>query len=447
MKSHLILIVDDENSNRNTLRRVLEREEYRVLESENGKQALALLQTVQPALLITDLKMPKMNGLELLTEVKDLYPNIEVIMMTAYGTVETAVEAMKQGAWDFISKPIKRADLVRAVRKALEKRDLLLENQALKEELANVGSGDWVNSSPAMQKLTEEARQVADSEASVFLVGESGTGKSMLARWIHNRSPRKHKKFITLNCGAIPETLLETELFGHEAGAFTGAKKQRKGRFEVAHQGTLFLDEVTEMSPHLQVKFLRVLQDGEFERIGGHQTMQSDVRIIAATNRNPIEEIKKGNLREDLYYRLNVIPLELPPLRERKEDILILARHFAFKHAERNRRPPKEITPTALEILANWTWSGNVRELQNVLERAVVLCRGENIDVQDLPVNMQNYIPSTDAFHFRVGTSLKDVEKRLIQATLQSVDGDKNKAAKILGITARTLYRREAEWK
>ena len=197
MKSHLILIVDDENSNRNTLRRVLEREEYRVLESENGKQALALLQTVQPALLITDLKMPKMNGLELLTEVKDLYPNIEVIMMTAYGTVETAVEAMKQGAWDFISKPIKRADLVRAVRKALEKRDLLLENQALKEELANVGSGDWVNSSPAMQKLTEEARQVADSEASVFLVGESGTGKSMLARWIHNRSPRKHKKFIT----------------------------------------------------------------------------------------------------------------------------------------------------------------------------------------------------------------------------------------------------------
>jgi two-component system, NtrC family, response regulator HydG len=442
-----ILIVDDEESNRLALRRVLQREGYAVIEAKDGQEALRIARRLPPAVMVTDLKMPKVGGLELLKRIRASNADIEVIVMTAYGSVETAVEAMKQGAWDFVSKPIKRADLIRAVRKAIQKHDLQRENRELRLELAQARPENWVGNSPSMRRILEEAEQVADSEASVLLVGESGTGKGLLARRIHGRSPRHSGKLVTLNCGAIPEALMESELFGHEKGAFTGAKERRKGRFELAQGGTLFLDEVTEMSPHLQVKLLRVLQDGEFERVGGSETIVSNARIIAATNRSPLQAIEEGILRADLYYRLNVIQLSLPPLRERPEDIPLLARHFVLETSRKNKRPPKELTKEAMECLALWRWPGNVRELENAIERAVVLSRKEQIELTDLPAMLRERTSDSDMLQFLPGTPLKEVERRLILATLGLVDGDKNKAANLLGITARTIYRKEAEWK
>jgi len=442
-----ILIVDDESSNRKTLGRLLSREGHGVLEAEDGQSALTILATNSPKLMIADLMMPGLSGIDLLKAAKKTNPNLEVIVMTAYGTVEAAVEAMKSGAWDFISKPLKRAELIRAVSRALEKHSLSSENRALKAALARAVPEDWVANSQAMHALTEEARQVADSEASIFLEGESGTGKSMLARWIHNRSPRRQAKFITLNCGAIPENLLESELFGHEAGAFTGAKQRRRGRFELAEGGTMFLDEVTEMSPQTQVKLLRVLQEGEFERVGGTHTIKANARIIAATNREPQKAIEEGRLRADLYYRLNVIPLNLPPLRDRPRDIPLLARRFAMRHSERNRRPLKEISEAAITALSAYNWPGNVRELENAIERAVVLCKGSQIEVENLPLSLQNHQPNIGELKFVAGTPLKNIERAVIEATLRLVDGDKLRAAEILGITARTIYRREAEWR
>jgi transcriptional regulator with PAS, ATPase and Fis domain len=284
--------------------------------------------------------------------------------------------------------------------------------------------------------------------ASILLLGESGTGKSKLAQHIHKNSPRAHKELITINCGAIPESLMESELFGHEAGAFTGARQQRKGRFELAHNGTLFLDEITELSPQLQVKLLRILQDGAFERVGGNKTLRCDVRLIAASNRNPQEAIKEKKLREDLYYRLNVVQLRLPALRERSEDIPALALHFSRIHAQRNRRIHKEISKDAMNQLIGWHWPGNVRELENVMERAVVLSQGNEFLPHDLPFEIQEQEQQQGSkLIFTMGTPLKDIERIVIQETLRRVDGDKNRAAEILGITARTIYRREAEWK
>ena len=442
-----ILIVDDEESNRTALRRVLQREGYTVMEAGDGQEALRIARREPPAVMVTDLKMPKLGGLELLKRIKAGGSDIEVIVMTAYGSVETAVEAMKEGAWDFVSKPIKRAELIRAVRKAIQKHDLQRENRELKRELAQARPEDWIGSSPPMRRILEEAEQVADSEASVLIVGESGTGKGLLARRIHGRSPRQAGKLVTLNCGAVPEALMESELFGHEKGAFTGARERRKGRFELAKRGTLFLDEVTEMSPHLQVKLLRVLQDGEFERVGGTETIVSDARIIAATNRNPQKAIEEGRLRADLYYRLNVIQLTLPPLRERPEDIPLLARHFVLRASEKNKRPAKEIGGDAMESLLSWRWPGNVRELENAIERAVVLSRSDQISLPDMPAELREHVPDGELLHFLPGTPLKDVERRLILATLSMVGGDKSRAAAMLGITARTIYRKEAEWR
>lgn len=443
----MILVVDDEPSNRKTLRMVLEREGHAVLEAQDGQQAYQVLQEKAPAVMITDLKMPNLNGLDLLKRAKQLHPAMEVIMMTAYGTIDTAVEAMKQGAWDFISKPIKRGELLRAVQRALQKQSLQAENLALRAELAKTRPNDWIGQSRVMKQLTEEARSVADSEASVFLIGASGTGKSRLARWIHQASPRSNAPFVVLNCGAIPESLLESEMFGHEKGAFTNASQRKIGKFEAAHNGTLFLDEVTEMAPHLQVKLLRVLQDGEFERVGGVKTLHSNVRIIAATNRDPAQAISEGQLRQDIYYRLNVIQLELPSLQDRQEDIPLLANHFLRVHATKNNRPFKNLTVAALNILQDWRWPGNVRELENVIERAVVLSKGDRIDTSDLPAHIRNHIPEDNVLHFPIGTPLKEVERRMIETTLNLVKGDKSKAAELLGMTIRTLYRREAEWK
>jgi len=442
-----VLVVDDEASNRTALERILVREDLEVVHAADGHEALQRVRLDRPHLMLTDFKMPGMTGLELLKLARSIAPSLEVIVMTAYGTVETAVEAMKEGAADFVTKPLRRADIVRAVRKALERRRLLMENQSLRDELARTRPDEVVGRSAPMQYLLEEARQVADSMASVLLTGDSGTGKGRLARWIHDHSPRRDRKLVTVNCGALPESLLESELFGHEAGAFTGAQGRREGRFDIARGGTLFLDEVTEMSPSLQVKLLRVLQDGEYERVGGTRTLQADVRILAATNRDPEAAIRDGKLREDLYYRLNVIRLHLPPLRLRREDVPLLAQHFLQLHAARNKRGVDRLSHEAVDALCAWKWPGNVRELENAIERAVVLCRGDTIEVAHLPRALRDVKPLPDALTFRVGTPLKEVERAMIESTLQVCDGDKGMAARLLGITARTIYRREAEWR
>ena len=442
-----VLVVDDEASNRTALERILVREHLEVIHAADGEEALQRVRLDQPHLMLTDFKMPGMTGLELLKLVRSVSPSLEVIVMTAYGTVETAVEAMKEGAADFVTKPLRRSDIVRAVRKALERRRLVLENQDLREQLSRMRPDEVVGRSAPMQVLLEEAGQVADSEASVLLTGESGTGKGRLARWIHDHSPRREQKLVTINCGALPEGLLESELFGHEAGSFTGAQGRREGRFDLARGGTLFLDEVTEMSPSVQVKLLRVLQDGEYERVGGTRTLQADVRIVAATNREPEVAIREGRLREDLYYRLNVIRLQLPALRERRSDVPLLAQHFLRLHAARNRREVSGFSSAAIDALTAWHWPGNVRELENAVERAVVLCRSDTIEVAHLPRSLRSVDTTPGALSFRVGTPLKEVERSMIEATLAACDGDKSMAARLLGITARTIYRREADWR
>lgn len=443
----IVLVVDDEEANRLTLERILVREGLNVRHAANGREALERAREEPVALMLTDLKMPGMDGLSLMKTARSLDPDLEVIVMTAYGTVETAVEAMKEGAYDFVTKPLRRADLVRAVRKALEKRALVAENRALKDELARAQPEDLIGRSGPMRALLEEARQVADSEASVLITGESGTGKGLLARWLHRSSPRRDGRLITVNCAALPEALLESELFGYEPGAFTGAQGRKEGRFDLARGGSLFLDEITEMSPGVQAKLLRVLQDGEYERVGGTKTLRADVRVIAATNRDPEAVVREGRLREDLYYRLNVIRLALPPLRERRDDIPLLARHFVALHAKRNKRPVAGVSAEAMDALITWPWPGNVRELENALERAVVLARGELIGLGDLPPPLRAQQLGPSVLHFAVGTPLNKVERDMIEATLKAVGGDKARAAALLGITSRTIYRREAEWR
>ncbi len=443
----IVLVVDDEEANRLTLERILVREGLNVVHAANGREALERAREQPVALMLTDLKMPGMDGLSLMKTARSLDPDLEVIVMTAYGTVETAVEAMKEGAYDFVTKPLRRADLVRAVRKALEKRALVAENRALKVELARAQPEDLIGRSGPMRLLLEEALQVADSEASVLITGESGTGKGLLARWLHRSSPRREGRLVTVNCAALPEALMESELFGYEPGAFTGAQGRKEGRFDLARGGTLFLDEITEMSPGVQAKLLRVLQDGEYERVGGTRTLRADVRVIAATNREPEAVVRDGKLREDLYYRLNVIRLTLPPLRERRDDIPLLARHFVALHAIRNKRPVGGLSAEAMEALITWPWPGNVRELENALERAVVLARGELIGLADLPPALRAQQSGPSVLHFSVGTPLNRVERDMIEATLKAVGGDKARAAALLGITSRTIYRREAEWR
>ena len=441
-----VLVVDDDAANRVTMERILAREGYQVVHAESGREAMQLLRSEGADLVLTDLKMPGMSGIDLLKAARKVDPDLEVVVMTAYGTVETAVEAMKEGAYDFVSKPLRRMELVSALRKALEKRQLQLENRRLREQLAAVGEGEMIGRSDAMRTLLDEVEQVAPSDATVLLTGESGTGKSRLARLLHRMSRRRSKRLVTLNCAAIPENLLESELFGYEKGAFTGAVARKEGRFDLAHGGTLFLDEVTEMTPSTQVRLLRVLQDGEYERVGGTDTLQADVRVVAATNRRIEVEVAEGRFREDLFYRLNVIPLAVPPLRERASDVTLLAQHFLVRFSQKNAKPLDGISGEALEVMASYAWPGNVRELENAIERAVVLCRSDRIGVDDLPRGLREGATGRTRLSFEVGTPLKIVERRMIEETLRYCGGDKSLAASLMGITARTIYRREAEW-
>ncbi len=446
MSQTTILVVDDDEPNRVTLDRILQREDYVVVHATHGREALEIFRAHGGIdLVVTDLKMPGMSGIDLLKALRTLDSDLEVLVMTAYGTVETAVEAMKEGAYDFVAKPIRRHDLVHCIRKALEKRALQVENRRLRERLGAVGDGEVIGRSDAMRSLLNEVEQVAPSEATVLLTGESGTGKGRIARLLHRMSRRRDGKLITVNCAAIPDTLLESELFGYEKGAFTGAVARKEGRFDIARGGTLFLDEITEMPASLQVKLLRVLQDGEYERVGGTETLRTDVRLIAASNRDIEKDVAEGKFRQDLFYRLNVIRLNNPPLRERDDDIALLAQHFLVRFTRKDAKQIQGFTPEAVDALCGWNWPGNVRELENAIERAVVLCRHDLVDVGDLPPQVRQG-GSRRRITFEVGTPLKTVERRLIEETLRYTNGDKSLAASLMGITARTIYRREAEW-
>ncbi len=448
----LVLVVDDEEANVEALTRLLTREGYAVVAAKNGPEALDLVRTRQPELLLTDLKMPGMDGLELLRAVRTVAPEVEVILVTAYGTVETAVEAMKEGAYDFITKPLKRHDVVRSLGKALEKGRLLAENRRLREVIARGGAAAGpmsriVGQSEPLRRVLETVAQVAPSEATVLITGESGTGKELLARAIHEVSDRKGGPLIRVNCAAIPETLFESELFGYEKGAFTGAAARKPGRFELADRGTLFLDEVADLSPASQVKLMRVLQEGEFERVGGTKTVHVDVRLVAATNRDLPRLVAQRTFREDLYYRLHVIPIRLPPLRERSDDVPILASHFVRVFAEKNRKPVRGLSEEAMDALSSWRWPGNIRELENTIERAVVLSRSDVLGLADLPPELQpEGAGAPRRMVFSIGTPLKEIEDTAIRETLRSTAGDKRLAAHLLGITARTIYRRLEEW-
>ncbi len=445
----LILVADDERSNVDSLSRIFTKEGWRVATADSGAQALDVLRREHVAVLVTDLMMPGMSGEALLRAARAVSPETEVVLVTAYGTVEGAVSAMKEGAYDFITKPVKRHAIVKVVRQALEKARLVAENRALRAQLAGLRAGEIIGNAPAFRAVLDTLRQAAPTSATVLLTGESGTGKELAAHLLHDSSPRAAGPFVPVNCAAIPESLLEAELFGYERGAFTGAAGRKEGRFERAHGGTLFLDEVGEMSPAVQVKLLRVLQDGVVERLGGTQPLQVDVRIVAATNKDLAAEVRAGRFREDLFYRLNVVAVHLPPLRERREDVLVLASAFLRRLAEKNGKVLTGFTPDALAALEGYDWPGNVRELEHAVERAVVLSRGALADEPDLPEAVRRAHAQSGAsglpagaISIPVGTTMEDVELLVIRETLRHTRGDKTLAAQILGIAARTIYRK-----
>jgi len=437
-----VLVVDDEPSNLASIEKIFQRDGMRVLTAASARQALDLLRSHRVEVVLTDLMMPGTSGLELLRAIKQLAPDTECVLMTAYGTVETAVQAMREGAYDFVEKPLKRMTIIKSVRKAAERRSLVAENRSLRKELSLLTKREIIGSSPALRRVLDVATQAAPSSATVLVLGESGTGKELVARFIHDHSARKFAPFVAVNCSAIPETILEAELFGHERGAFTGAFTRREGRFAKAAGGTLFLDEIGELTPAVQVKLLRVLQEGEYEPIGG-DTVRADVRVVAATNKDLRAEIAAGRFREDLFYRLNVIAITVPPLRARREDIPLLVDHFLGVYCAKNNRERLEAPREVMSRLSDYSWPGNVRELENVIERAAVLCRSEKLSIDDLPESIRESNETAPvAITFSVGTPLDEVERKLIRETLRHARGDKSVAAQLLGISTRTIYRK-----
>ena len=440
-KTSTILVVEDDAENRAAMVKVLEAAEYKVLETDNGQQALDVINEENIDILVTDLRLPVMDGVELLKRAKAMGQDIEVIMITGHGTVEIAVEAIKEGAYDFITKPVKKAQLLRAVEKAAEKQYLSRENRDLRQQLSQSGSRRIIYASTEMRNITRMVEQVAPSTATILITGESGTGKEVIADAIHAASPRRQKPLIKVSCAALPDTLLESELFGYEKGAFTGANARKEGRFELADGGTLFLDEIGEVSPALQVKLLRVLQDGKFERLGATRTITADVRILAATNKDLHKEVEEKRFREDLFYRLNVINIRIPPLRDRKEDVQLLAMHFLKYYSDKNNKPIESFTEEAMLALSSYDWPGNVRELENAIERAVVFTNGKQIPLSVLPQGVSAFAESRHSLTFKIGTPLRELERKAIDITLHHTRGDKNMAARLLGIATRTIYR------
>jgi two-component system response regulator HydG len=413
-----LLVADDDPGLRESLERTLSREGYRVVLAPDGQAALERLQGGGVDLIVTDLKMPGLTGLELLRAAKAIAPDIDVILLTAFGTVEEAVKAMKDGAYDFLTKPFRREQLLKLIDKALERRDLIERNKALQQRLDDLlGQGTIIGASPAFRRMMTLVEQVASSSATVLIQGESGTGKELVARAIHDRSARTSKPFVAVNCAALPETLLESELFGYERGAFTGAAGRKEGRFE------LFLDEVADLSTVTQPKILRVLQEGEFERLGGTRSLRVDVRVVAASNQDLAQMVRDKRFREDLFYRLNVITVHVPPLRERREDIPVLAQHFLRVYGAKNNRKLEGLTDDALRRLEAYAWPGNVRELENVIERGVVLARGTQVDLPDLPPEIAGATPLPEGvLTVRIGTPLAEVEQRLLGALFQALE-------------------------
>ncbi len=443
-----ILIVEDNEGTRKAMVSVLSVEGHQILEAADGREGLRKAIEGEVDVVVSDMKMPEMDGLEMLEKLKREKPDIEVIMVTAFGTIETAVTAMKNGAYNFIEKPIRDLGEIRElVRKALEKRNLVKENIALRRQLRDKYRFDSIiGNSPKIAEIFQVVAQVAPTQATVLITGESGTGKELIANAIHYNSPRANKPFVKVNCSSLSESLLESELFGHEKGSFTGAVARRKGRFEIADGGTLFLDEIGTLTPAVQVKLLRVLQEHTFERVGANKPIKVDVRLVVATNRNLKDIMEAGEFREDLYYRVNVVNIEVPPLRERKEDIAILVGHFIGKYARKNDRNVTALTDETLAILRAYDYPGNVRELENIIENAVVLAQTEEITPAQLPQGLREGAASPEAISIPLGASLREMEKELIRATLVRADNNKTKAAAVLGIGVRTLHRKMEQY-
>ena len=441
-----VLVADDEKNIREGLREALMLDGYDVLLAADGKEALDTVNRGDVDLLITDLKMPRLSGEELLKSVASQFPTVPVIILTGHGTIESAVQAMHDGAYDFLTKPVNLDRLSLLVKRAVANRELAVQNRAMQEELERrSGFASIIGKSAEMKQVFDIVRQVAPSRSSVLITGESGSGKEMIAEALHYNSPRKDKSFIKLHCAALTESLLESELFGHEKGAFTGAIARKRGRFELAHLGTLFLDEIGEINQNVQIKLLRVLEEKKFERVGGEETIEVDVRLIAATNRDLKVAIANGSFREDLYYRLNVVNIHIPPLRDRKEDIPLLVAAFLKEFSQENGKQIEGIDPKARLALYNYSWPGNVRQLRNSVESAVVLSKGSTLTLEDFPPNIRGET-GADSLRLSLGTSLAEMEKEVIRSTLAREGGNKSRTAEILGIGRKTLHRKIEEY-
>jgi DNA-binding NtrC family response regulator len=441
-----ILVVDDEVNARTALAELLRDEGYEVDMAADAFKALGKHESFGPHVVVTDLKMPGMDGIELVAKLRETEDPPAVVVMTAFGDVSTAVQAMRSGASDYLTKPVNFDELLVVLDKIFEHRDLARETSQLRARVRDrVAPDNIIGNAPPMQRVFEIIDQVAPSKATVLITGESGTGKELVANAIHQRSPRSHGPFIKLHCAALAESLLESELFGHEKGSFTGAMGRKDGRFSLADGGTLFLDEIGEISPSIQVKLLRFLQEREFERVGGTQTIKVDVRVIAATNRNLQDEIAKGRFREDLFYRLNVVSLEMPSLRERRADIPALVRFFIDRYAADNGKTIEGCSSQTLELLMNYSWPGNVRELENAIERAVVLCPGPLLEPTYLPPNVKPAVVPT-GMPVVPGATMAEVERYVILETLKATGGSTSRAAEMLGISTRTIQYRLHEY-
>ena len=436
-----VLIVEDDSAARVGLEQLVKSWGFVAESASDGEEALEKVTTFRPAIVISDVVMPRMDGLALLRALQTQDADVTTLLLTAQGTVETAVEAMKEGAYDYLTKPIDIQRLKILLDKIVERLETMREVKALRRQLREHGTfGSLIGNSPEMRKIYSIVEQAAPTGASVLITGESGTGKELVAQMIHQLSPRATFPFVAINCAAIPETLLESEIFGHEKGAFTGAQDRRLGCFELSHRGTLFLDEIAEMQPATQVKLLRVLQERTFRRLGGRQEQQVDVRVLAATNHNPGEAVRNGKLREDLYYRLNVFAMELPPLRDRREDVPLLVQSFLNEFNTRNAKAVRAVDQDAMHILENYPWPGNIRELRNVIERATILAEGEFIETRHLPPLIVTRGEETlPTLTLAPGTTVDEAERRLILLTLEHTRHNKTRAAEILGISLKTL--------
>lgn len=443
MKDYSILVIDDEETQRSILKGYFAKKGYNIFSASSGNEGIEFVKSNLIDIIISDFKMPDKTGLEVLEEVRKINPEISFVILTAYGSVENAVKAMRLGAFDYLSKPVDLDELDLIMDKIIENKNLKSEIQLLKNQLQEKYKlQSFISNSPKMEEALSMAVRAADSKATILITGESGTGKEVLAKSIHYISSRKNKPFIAVNIPALPETLLESELFGHEKGAFTGAEKSKKGRFELADKGTIFLDEIGDIPTNLQVKLLRVLQEQQIEKLGYTEAINVDVRIIAATHQNLEEKIQNGSFREDLYYRLNIVTIHIPPLRERKEDIVPLVEHFVEKYSKENKKQNLELSKEAVGLLMKYSFPGNVRELENIIERSVVLSRNNVITVEDLPKVVKGFKAEVDIKEMKKGNmvdQVENLEKKLIYDALKEANGNQSLAGRMLGITERNL--------